>query len=173
MSNTQFLVALGICISLSSTLAAAEDTATTTQTAESIAVSNDNNAQAPVQTSDIPASNDNNSPTSNSAADTSPSTDSKPTLIQRSVNTLGEIGNRSIEQVSALGSKIAVNANAAQPDSVKDPFEHFNRKIYSFNMKLDQYILLPVARTYKKIDGSIYEGFWRNDKANGFGIYTW
>lgn len=152
MSNTQFLVALGICISLSSTLAAAEDTATTTQTAESIAVSNDNNAQAPVQTSDTPASNDNNSPTyTNSAADTSPSTDSKPTLIQRSVNTLGEIGNRSIEQVSALGSKIAVNANAAQPDSVKDPFEHFNRKIYSFNMKLDQYILLPVARTYKKV----------------------
>lgn len=149
MSNTQFLVALGICISLSSTLAAAEDT--TTQATENVNVSRDSNVQAPVQTSNTLASNDNNSQAPNNTADTSSSSDAKPTLIQRSVNTLGEISNRSIEQVSALGSKIAVNANASQPDSVKDPFEHFNRKIYNFNMKLDKYILLPVARTYTKV----------------------
>ncbi|MDE2420502.1 MAG: VacJ family lipoprotein [Gammaproteobacteria bacterium] len=126
MSNTQFLVALGICISLSSTIAAAE-------TATPLTVDNSAASQpAPTQ-------------------DTTTTTESRPTLIQRSVDTIGEIGNRSIEQVTALGAKIAVNANASQPDSVKDPFEHFNRKIYSFNMKLDQYIMLPVARTYKKI----------------------
>ncbi len=126
MSNTQFLVALGICISLSSTIAAAE-------TATPLTVDN-SAASQPVPTQDASAA-----------------TESRPTLIQRSVDTIGEIGNRSIEQVSALGAKIAVNANASQPDSVKDPFERFNRKIYSFNMKLDQYIMLPVARTYKKI----------------------
>lgn len=157
MSNTQFLVALGICISLSSTLAAAESA--TPMTADNSAASQPDATQdTKISVSDHSASptqnntttNDNNDQASNKASADN-STESKPSLIQRSVNTLGEISNRSLEQVTALGSKIAVNANAAQPDSVKDPFEHFNRKIYSFNMKLDQYIFLPVARTYKKI----------------------
>jgi len=158
MSNTQFLVALGICISLSSTLAAAEST--TPMTADNSAASQPVATQdtkisvsdhsAPPPTQNNTTTNDNNDQASNNASADN-STESKPSLIQRSVNTLGEISNRSLEQVTALGSKIAVNANAAQPDSVKDPFEHFNRKIYSFNMKLDQYIFLPVARTYKKI----------------------
>jgi phospholipid-binding lipoprotein MlaA len=132
MSNTQFLVALGICISLSSTIAAAETAMSSPVTVENSTASPDTAAHNKDTTTDT-------------------STESRPTLIQRSVNTIGEMGNRSMEQVSALSSKIAVNANASQPNSVKDPFEHFNRKIYSFNMKLDQYILLPVARTYKKV----------------------
>ncbi len=160
MSNTQFLAALGICISLSSTLAAAETTIATPSAIENPAPSNNENApvvaavstdtsiaEAPAETS---APNDSNSQNSNNASESTVS-ESKPTLIQRSVDKIGEIGNRSIEQVAALGSKIAVNANASQPESVKDPFEHFNRSIYNFNMKLDKYILLPVATTYKKV----------------------
>ncbi len=166
MSNTQFLVALGICISLSSTIAAAETTPSTTidnnAPVYQNTTSDDSSVQVPanIQTAESNAivSNENKDLDSNntttdqsSSTVTENPTESKPTLIQRSVNTIGEIGNRSIEQVAALGSKIAVNANASQPDSVKDPFEHFNRQIFSFNMKLDQYIMLPIARTYQKI----------------------
>ena len=165
MSNTQFLVALGICISLSSTIAAAETASPTTTDNTPVSqstTSDDSSVQVPanIQTAESNAtvSNENKDlDSNNTTADQSSNTatenptESKPTLIQRSVNTIGEIGNRSIEQVAALGSKIAVNANASQPDSVKDPFEHFNRQIFSFNMKLDQYIMLPIARTYQKI----------------------
>jgi len=49
-----------------------------------------------------------------------------------------------------LGTKIAVDATAAQPDPVKDPFEGFNRSIFKFNSKLDKYILLPVAGAYSR-----------------------
>jgi phospholipid-binding lipoprotein MlaA len=166
MSNTPFLVALGICISLSSAVAVADTASTSQVNAENSTASQDSgtqgsayqnkNPQAPENnpTSDSTlsstASNENNSPVSNDTT-TDGSSESKPTLIQRSVNSIGEIGSRSIEQVSALGSKIAVNANASQPDSVKDPFENFNRKIFNFNMKIDKYVLLPVARTYKKV----------------------
>jgi phospholipid-binding lipoprotein MlaA len=139
MSNTQFLVAVGICISLSSTMVAAETKNARPVSDESSTVSQDTTIQ-------------------NNDTTTSFTGDARPTLMQRSVDKMGEIGsrsieigNRSLEEVSALGSKIAVNANASQPNSVKDPFEHLNRKIFKFNMKVDQYVLLPVARTYKKV----------------------
>jgi phospholipid-binding lipoprotein MlaA len=132
MSNTQFLVALGICISLSSTIAAAETAMVPPVTIEKATASVDTASQSNEATTDS-------------------TTESRPTLIQRSVNTIGEIGNRSMEQVSELGSKMAVNATASQPNSVKDPFEQINRKIFNFNKKLDQYVLLPVARSYKKV----------------------
>lgn len=45
--------------------------------------------------------------------------------------------------------KLIVDAQADQPDNIKDPFQSFNRKIYSFNSKLDTYVLLPMARRYK------------------------
>ena len=132
MSNTQFLVALGICISLSSTIAAAETAMASPVPVENVTASVDTASQSNEATTDS-------------------TTESRPTLIQRSVNTIGEIGNRSMEQVSELGSKMAVNATASQPNSVKDPFEQINRKIFNFNKKLDQYVLLPVARSYKKV----------------------
>lgn len=34
---------------------------------------------------------------------------------------------------------------------VEDPWEGFNRSIYSFNLKADKYVLKPVASTYDKI----------------------
>ena len=46
--------------------------------------------------------------------------------------------------------QLSVDANASQPESVKDPLQPLNRKIFVFNNKLDQYLLLPVARRYKE-----------------------
>ncbi|XID75351.1 VacJ family lipoprotein [Alkanindiges sp. WGS2144] len=45
--------------------------------------------------------------------------------------------------------QLNIDANANQPDAVKDPFQAINRKIFNFNNKLDKYLLLPVARGYK------------------------
>lgn len=138
MSNKQLITALGICISLSSAMAAAETTTATQPNVENSVASTAASAQA-VAPSSVQSNN-------NIGA-----TEDNPTLIHRSINKIGEIGNQSIEQIGALSSKMAVNASAAQPTSVKDPFEHFNRKIYNFNMILDKHILLPVARVYKKV----------------------
>lgn len=43
-----------------------------------------------------------------------------------------------------------VDANAAQPDEVKDPLEPLNRKIYDFNDVLDRNIIRPIAVQYKE-----------------------
>jgi phospholipid-binding lipoprotein MlaA len=45
--------------------------------------------------------------------------------------------------------QLRVDANASQPDVVKDPFQPINRKVFKFNNTLDKYVLLPVAKTYK------------------------
>ena len=134
MSNKQLITVLGICISLSSAIATAD---TTTATPSNIEVS-------PSQVQNSEAVTDSNDSNSDGA-------ENKSTMIGRSIHKIGEIGNQSIEQIGSLSSKIAVNVNASQPASVKDPFENVNRKIYSFNMKLDKYLLLPVARVYKNV----------------------
>lgn len=46
---------------------------------------------------------------------------------------------------------LAVNADANQPESIKDPLQPINRKIFKFNQTIDTYVLLPVAKTYKKV----------------------
>ncbi|OFW43502.1 MAG: VacJ family lipoprotein [Acinetobacter sp. GWC1_38_13] len=43
---------------------------------------------------------------------------------------------------------LKVNANAAQPDAVKDPLQTLNRQIFAFNDTLDRYVLKPVAIQY-------------------------
>lgn len=135
MSNKQLITALVLCVSLSSTIATAEITTINQPGVDSsVAI-------------DVPSAQD-DTPSITGNID---QTDGKSTLINRSMNRIGEIGNQSVEQIGVLSSKIAVNASASQPASVKDPFEHFNRKIYSFNMVLDKNLLLPVARVYKKV----------------------
>lgn len=47
--------------------------------------------------------------------------------------------------------RLNVDASASQPAQIKDPFEPINRKIFWFNNKLDQHLLLPVAKTYQNI----------------------
>ncbi|MBC7751068.1 MAG: VacJ family lipoprotein [Candidatus Saccharibacteria bacterium] len=146
MSNKQLITALGICLSLSSTIATAETKNVNQPNTENTASFDSSTVSAAVQQSAQTSSEvktvDNN---------TAIEGENKPTLIARSLYKIGEIGNQSIEQIGTLSSKIAVDANASQPDSVKDPFEHFNRKVFYFNTKLDQYIFLPVARTYKRV----------------------
>lgn len=43
---------------------------------------------------------------------------------------------------------LKVNANAAQPDQVKDPLQPLNRQIFAFNDALDRNVLKPVAIQY-------------------------
>src|SRR5690606_5959175 len=43
---------------------------------------------------------------------------------------------------------LKVNANAAQPDSVKDPLQPLNRQFYAFNDMVDRNVLKPVAIQY-------------------------
>ncbi|MFT4020200.1 MAG: VacJ family lipoprotein [Acinetobacter sp.] len=44
---------------------------------------------------------------------------------------------------------LKVNANAAQPDEVKDPLQNLNRKVFVFNDYLDRNFLRPVAVQYR------------------------
>ncbi|MCH7337494.1 VacJ family lipoprotein [Acinetobacter sp. NIPH 2699] len=45
-------------------------------------------------------------------------------------------------------SDLKVNANAAQPDAVKDPLQPLNRQIFLFNDALDRNLLKPIAIQY-------------------------
>lgn len=47
-------------------------------------------------------------------------------------------------------TQINVDANAAQSDDIKDPFQSINRKIYSFNDVIDQKLFRPVAVQYSQ-----------------------
>ncbi|GAA5011992.1 VacJ family lipoprotein [Acinetobacter puyangensis] len=46
-------------------------------------------------------------------------------------------------------NQLKINALASQPVSVKDPLQPLNRKIFTFNDTLDQYVLRPVAVQYQ------------------------
>ncbi|OTG86667.1 VacJ family lipoprotein [Acinetobacter sp. ANC 4558] len=45
---------------------------------------------------------------------------------------------------------LKVDANAAQPDKVKDPLEAFNRKVHNLNETVDQHVVRPIAVQYKE-----------------------
>ena len=47
---------------------------------------------------------------------------------------------------------LKVNANAAQPEEVKDPLQPLNRQIYELNDALDRTIIRPVAVQYVEKD---------------------
>ncbi|ANF82448.1 VacJ family lipoprotein [Acinetobacter sp. NCu2D-2] len=72
------------------------------------------------------------------AADESQSNLSKSAKIKERVST----------NIQHLKEQINVDANAAQSDEVKDPFQAINRKIYGFNDVLDQNIARPLAVQY-------------------------
>ncbi len=102
MSNKQLITALGICLSLSSMIAAAETTTAIQPNVENTATFD--TAATSAQKSELTADEIN---TYNNLA----IQENRPTLIGRSLNKIGEIGNQSIEQIGVLGSKIAVNAS--------------------------------------------------------------
>lgn len=50
--------------------------------------------------------------------------------------------------VLLLGLPGCASTRAADPEA-NDPYEHFNRKMFAFTMKLDRHVLAPVARAYR------------------------
>ena len=47
--------------------------------------------------------------------------------------------------------QLRVDATAAQPDAVKDPFQRFNRQVFRFNEAIDRAVLLPTAKFYQRV----------------------
>lgn len=55
---------------------------------------------------------------------------------------------------------LKVNANAAQPDAVKDPLQPLNREIYAFNDMIDRNVARPIAVQYKeKVPGDVRSSY--------------
>lgn len=61
---------------------------------------------------------------------------------------------------------LKINANAAQPEIVKDPLQPLNRQVFAVNDALDRAIVRPIAVEYKeKIPATVrdsYSGFRKN-----------
>lgn len=68
--------------------------------------------------------------------------------------------------IENFSQELRVDSNAAQPDHVKDPFQSFNRKMYTFNNTLDTYILRPIAVQYKEKIPSEVRGSYRSFRDN-------
>ncbi len=62
--------------------------------------------------------------------------------------------NRSLQIIKELknikAKDLKVDANAAQPDNVKDPLQPLNRQIFAVNDALDRAIVRPIAVEYKE-----------------------
>ena len=73
----------------------------------------------------------------------------------------------SLKELKNIKAKdLKVDANATQPDNVKDPLQPLNRQIFAVNDALDRAIVRPIAVEYKeKIPSPIrdsYSGFRKN-----------
>ena len=66
-----------------------------------------------------------------------------------------------LKELKNVNSKdLKVNANAAQPESVKDPLQPLNREIYQFNDMLDRNIARPIAVQYvQKVPGEVRSSY--------------
>ncbi len=49
-----------------------------------------------------------------------------------------------------LLSACAAPQRTANVSGFYDPFEHFNRKVFAFNQKVDRHVILPAAKAYKR-----------------------
>lgn len=70
------------------------------------------------------------------------------------------------ELKSVKAKDLKVNANAAQPDEVKDPLQPLNRQIYAFNDMLDRNVARPLALQYTKKVPSEVRGSYRQFRKN-------
>ncbi len=61
---------------------------------------------------------------------------------------------------------LKVNANATQPDEVKDPLQPLNRQVFAFNDMLDRNIARPLAVQYAKNVPSEVRGSYRQFRKN-------
>lgn len=90
--------------------------------------------------------NANNTLSTESVIDDKPSTDDATTSDPSKHPRLAALK----ELKNVTKSDLKVNANAAQPDAVKDPLQPLNREVYAFNDMLDRNIVKPVAIQYKE-----------------------
>lgn len=77
-----------------------------------------------------------------------------------------QLAHAALIKSSEVAKKLAVNANAAQADEQKDPFESFNRKIYAFNEVLDNNIARPLAIQYVEKVPNEVRGSYRQFRKN-------
>ncbi|WP_111896177.1 VacJ family lipoprotein [Acinetobacter sp. MB5] len=61
---------------------------------------------------------------------------------------------------------LKVDANAAQPDEVKDPFQPLNRKIFVFNDYIDRHVIRPIAVQYREKIPAEVRGSYRGFRGN-------
>lgn len=66
----------------------------------------------------------------------------------------------------AVVKKLTVNANAAQADEEKDPFETINRKVYAFNDVIDRNVARPIAVQYVEKVPEEVRGSYRHFRKN-------
>jgi phospholipid-binding lipoprotein MlaA len=75
-----------------------------------------------------------------------------------------------IDKIKAFSEKtikdLKVDANATQPDEVKDPFQPLNRKIFVFNDYIDRYALRPIAVQYQAKIPVEVRGSYRQFRGN-------
>ena len=65
-------------------------------------------------------------------------------------STKNKISQKISSNLHQFKTQINVDANAAQSDEIKDPFQSINRKIYAFNDVFDQKVFRPVAVQYSQ-----------------------
>lgn len=75
-----------------------------------------------------------------------------------------------IDKFKAFSEKtiqdLKVDANAAQPDEIKDPFQSVNRKIFVFNDYIDRHALRPIAVQYQAKIPAEVRGSYRDFRGN-------
>lgn len=78
--------------------------------------------------------------------------------------------NSRIDKFKAFSGKtiqdLKVDANAAQPDEIKDPFQSVNRKIFAFNDYIDRHALRPIAVQYQAKIPAEVRGSYRDFRGN-------
>lgn len=78
--------------------------------------------------------------------------------------------NSRIDKFKAFSGKtiqdLKVDANAAQPDEIKDPFQPLNRKIFAFNDYIDRHALRPIAVQYQAKIPAEVRGSYRAFREN-------
>lgn len=64
--------------------------------------------------------------------------------------------------ISILGLALLLTGCAGSPDNLasddRDPFERTNRKIFTFNTKVDDVVLEPAAKGYRKMPSAVKKG---------------
>lgn len=59
--------------------------------------------------------------------------------------------------LALIGLALVIAADPVRSEEFEDPWEGFNRKIHSFNMTTDRYLLKPVARGYRYVTPQFVE----------------